>query len=400
MAQDGKQKKIVVAGGGPAGLRAAEVAAESGADVVVLEAKRYVGRKFLVAGKSGLNLTNAESPTTFAEKYTGSAPANRWQAILGEFCNDDLRAWAGDLGFETFESSGGKVFPRPMKTAPLLRAWMKRLDSLGVKFRFKANVHSLEPGQLTLDSGEHIAFDAAVLAFGGASWPSTGSDGTWLDLLAPHGVAIAPFQPANCGWQVNWPAELIEVADGLPLKNVVARCGTSSVAGELMVTRYGLEGGPVYHLGPVLRGMEQPEIFLDLKPEISLEEVKKRLCPVKKNFVREARRRLRISNAGAALLKYLPNLGPWKDPEHLATVIKNCPVALTGPRPIAEAISSAGGIVWGELDRQLMLKKIPGVFVAGEMIDWEAPTGGYLLQGCFATGTIAGKGASAFAEKP
>jgi len=365
-----------------------------------LEARRYVGRKFLVAGKSGLNLTNAESIETFQDRYSG--PKERWSQLLGDFDNTALRAWAGELGFETFVSAGGKVFPKPMKAGPLLRAWMQRLAGLGVSFRFNSRIISIEQGNLTLEGGEKLFFDAAVLAFGGGSWPATGSDGFWRDMFNHQlSIGIAPFVPANCGWMVDWPESLLAEAEGLPLKNIVARCEDSSqkpirVAGELLITRHGLEGGPIYHLGPVLRAVAKPVLVLDLKPDLSPDEVKDRLSTVRKNFVREAQRRLHLSDAAVALLRHLPNLGPWRDNQVLAGAIKHCQIPLQGPRPLEEAISTAGGVLWEELDENLMLKKLPGVFLAGEMIDWEAPTGGFLLQGCFATGKRAALGALAF----
>ena len=406
--EDIDKATVAIVGGGPAGLRAAEVAAESGgARVALLEAKRFVGRKFLVAGKSGLNLTNAESLPLFLDRF--SDPKDRWVDLLDDFDNVAIRKWAEGLGFETFESAGGKVFPRPMKSAPLLRKWLARLqddEERQVELRFNARLQSIEvePSDtgpvLILDSGEKIAANAVVLAFGGASWASTGSDGSWTEILAPHGIELTPFEPANCGWEVDWPREFLELAEGQPLKNVVVSTPDNqhSRAGELSITRYGLEGGPIYHLGPVLRSMmPTPEIQIDFKPILSLEAVEEKLRSVKKNYVREAKRRLNLGDAAAALLKTHPGLGPWKDPRTLAEAIKRCPIQLSGPRPIDEAISTAGGVKWQELTTDLMLKKLPGVFIAGEMIDWEAPTGGYLLQGCFATGQRAGRGAVNYA---
>lgn len=396
MSQAGKKKMIVVAGGGPAGLRAAEVAAESGAAVVLLEGKRYVGRKLLVAGKSGLNLTNDEALESFVAKYSG--PADRWRKLIGEFSNNDLRKWAAGLGFETFVSSGGKVFPQPMKAAPLLRAWIKRLRDLEVDLRFNSRVVCIDERLVHLQNGDSIPFDALILAFGGASWPSTGSDGSWADLFAPHQVALTPFEAANCGWEVDWPESMIPDIEGKPLKNIVGSTPGHSCPGEITLTKYGIEGGPIYHLGPDLRKMEDPVITLDLKPTLSLDEVESRMSAVKKNYVREAKRRLKLCDAATALLKNLPQLGPWSDGGSIAGAIKALPIPLKGPRPIAEAISTAGGVAWSELDDSLMVSRLPGVFVAGEMIDWEAPTGGYLLQGCFATGERAAKGAIKFAE--
>ena len=389
-------------GGGPAGLRAAEITAAAGAQVTVYDAMRSVGRKFLVAGKSGLNLTNGEDMDAFLTRYSGTDfPATLWQRIVSDFDNEALRQWASDLGIETFVASSGKVFPVPsngtIKAAPLLRRWVERLRELGVSFQTGHQWMGFSSeGDLIFRRGADTVthqHDATVLALGGASWPQTGSTGTWAEILELKGIGMTPLAAANCGWEVDWPAELLDVAEGLPLKNLELSAGDTSRRGELVITRYGLEGGPVYHLGPALRSLPTPELVVDFKPDLTIEELTERLGPVKRNFVREAGRRWKLDPAVCALLKYLPDRGPWKSADQLAREVKHCRIPLTGPRPVAEAISSAGGVSWDELDDQLMLKKIPGIFVAGEMIDWEAPTGGYLMQGCFATGTHAGKSA-------
>lgn len=393
---------IAVVGGGPAGLRAAEVAATAGARVTVYEAMRSVGRKFLVAGKSGLNLTNDEDWEAFLMRYSGTEfPVLLWKEILSDFDNRAIRQWASGLGIETFVASSGKVFPVPVsgtiKAAPLLRRWVERLRALGVSFQTGHRWAEIDAaGNLTFRHGTdrvNPQHDATILALGGASWPQTGSTGTWVEILNSKGIEVTPLSSANCGWEVDWPNELLAEAEGLPLKNLELFAGGTSRRGELVITRYGLEGGPVYHLGPALRALAVPELVVDFKPDLTVEELTERLGPVKRNFVREAGRRWKLDPAVGALLKYLPDRGPWKSAEQLAREVKRCRIPLTGPRPIAEAISSAGGVSWSELDEGLMLKKIPGVFVAGEMIDWDAPTGGYLMQGCFATGSRAGKSA-------
>lgn len=397
---------IAVVGGGPAGLRAAEVAAEGGARVALYDAKPSVGRKFLVAGKSGLNLTNAEEFPSFLSRYQGPGlPSEQWSKILQQFDNDRLRQWAAELGIETFAASGGKVFPQPMKAAPLLRAWVQRLRDLGVSFHMRHRLAELHPAPLTLrfdTSGGPVSVtpDATVLALGGASWPHTGSTGQWAETLREQNVAVSPFTPANCGWEISWPDALRETAEGLPLKNIAVQAGATTAHGELVLTRYGLEGGPLYRLGPILREMDSPLLTLDLKPEFTETEICDKLRNVASNYIRETRRRLKLGEAACALLKHLPHLGPWKSPAQLAKAIKSCPLPLLRPRPVAEAISSAGGIAWDELDDALMIEKLPGLFVAGEMIDWEAPTGGYLLQACFATGTHAGIAATHWTKRP
>lgn len=391
--------RIAVVGGGPAGLRAAEVAAAEGARVTLLDAQRSVGRKFLVAGKSGLNLTHHEDPERFLARYDGGdLPRDQWRRILARFDPEQLRAWALLLGIESFVASSGKVFPRSMKAAPLLRAWIRRLRELGVEFAMRHRLHALEALPLrlrfaTADGERVVEPDAAILALGGASWPQTGSDGRWVEILEAHGIAVSPLNPANCGWQVDWPASFLAEAEGKPLKNIVLSCQGAAYRGEVVITKYGLEGGPLYHLGPVLRDLPSPMITLDLKPDLSLDEVRRRLRTVRSNYVREARRRLNLGEVAVSLLRHLPNLGPWRDPDSLARTVKACPLPLGAPRPLAEAISTAGGVAWSALDEDLMLRSIPGLFVAGEMIDWEAPTGGYLMQGCFASGDLAARSA-------
>lgn len=366
---------------------------------------RSVGRKFLVAGKSGLNLTHNENFDSFVEKYSGNhLPAAPWRSILAEFDNQALRDWAAGLGIDTFVASSGKVFPSPVqgsiKAAPLLRRWIERLRSLGVTFKTNHQWTGLEPNHhLTFHHGDQSIthqHHAVILALGGASWPQTGSTGHWTNILSQHDIHITPLTPANCGWETDWPDALLDEAEGLPIKNIHLSAGNASRRGELVITRYGLEGGPIYRLGRAIRNLPHPHVIIDFKPDTPVDELITRMGAVKRNFIREARRRWKLDPATCAILKHLPDRGPWKSAEQLAHEVKRCHIPLTRPRPIAEAISSAGGICWSELDENLMLKKLPGVFVAGEMIDWEAPTGGYLLQACFATGNQAGRAASDF----
>ena len=394
------RQDIAIIGGGPAGLRAAEVAAEAGARVTLYDAKPSVGRKFLVAGKSGLNLTNGEDWSSFLTRYHGTAlPTESWNRILSDFDNEDLRRWAADLSIKTYVASSGKVFPAPVngtiKAAPLLRRWVKRLRELGVKFQTKHHWAGLgTDNQLIFQHGPDTitkSHDRIILALGGASWPETGSTGHWVNLLENQGIKVRSLTSANSGWEVDWPEPILEEAEGLPLKNLELHAGNEKRRGELVITRYGLEGGPIYHLGPQLRSMDQPEVIIDFKPDLSTAELVDRFGKIQRNFIREARRRWKLDQGTAALLKHLPDRGPWKTAEQLAGEVKEGRIPLKQPRPVTEAISSAGGVRWNELDDNLMLKKLPGVFVAGEMIDWEAPTGGYLLQACFATGTRVGK---------
>jgi uncharacterized flavoprotein (TIGR03862 family) len=245
-------------------------------------------------------------------------------------------------------------------------------------------------------STKEVQADAAVLALGGGSWPETGSDGRWCELLRTKGIAITPLEPANCGWEVAWPAGLLAMAEGQPLKNVEVHAGGESAIGELLITSYGLEGGAIYQLAPALREMREPAITIDLNPGVSTAQLVARLGTPRIRPLLVARDRWKLSAAAIALLEHHPAAEKFSEPEALAEAVKGYPVRLVRPRPLVEAISTAGGVRWSELDEGLMIRRLPGVFVAGEMIDWEAPTGGYLLQGCFATGTRAGKSAAAW----
>lgn len=403
-----KDKTVAIVGGGPAGLFCAEqIAAERQNDalqVIVLEAMPYAGRKFLVAGKNGLNLTSSMEESRFISQYSGNDCESRWQSLFAEFNHSALRQWAQGLGFETFESSGHKVFPKPMKAGALLRAWIDRLEQMGVQFLYSNRVVGIDKNGeqwcLQCCGQQDLVFaDAVVFALGGASWSQTGSDGAWVAWLQRQlGISTVDFAPANCGWEVDWPELVAENFAGQPIKNVrvsIPGLEEPGFLGELTITKYGIEGGPIYHLGPVLRSLYQEqgiEIYLDFKPDIELAALNQRMSRVRKNYIREAKRRCNLSDSVANLLKRLPYLGPWKSGEQIASAIKHCPLHLQRPRPIEEAISSAGGIAWQELNHYLMLDKAPGIFVAGEMIDWEAPTGGFLLQGCFSTAFRAAAG--------
>jgi uncharacterized flavoprotein (TIGR03862 family) len=395
---------IVIIGGGPAGMRAAEVASGRGVSTILCDAQSSFGRKFLIAGRGGLNLTHSEPVENFPDRY--GTEQKRWRDLLGEFGPDQLQEWAHSLGIETHVGSSGRVFPVGQKAAALLRAWIERLRVNGVEFRFGQQFTGLEKTdagwRVRFHNGEQIA-SAVVLALGGASWPETGSDGQWPAIVAPLGIEIAPWQPANCGWEVNWSQQFLEKAEGKPLKNLTVRAGNESVSGELLVTKYGIEGGAIYRLGPTLRGMSDPTIRIDFKPQLSAELLRERAVQQGAKDASEWFRAWKLSAAAVALLESVDDGTPRHSGaatsadtalESAIERVKNFPLRLNGPRPIAEAISSAGGIAWSELDEKLVLRKAPGVFVAGEMIDWEAPTGGYLLQGCFATGTRAGRGAA------
>ena len=270
---------------------------------------------------------------------------------------------------------------------------------MGVRFEMRHRLVSVTPGstiRISFSNGASAEADAVILALGGASWPQTGSDGQWTGTLENLGISIQPLAAANCGWEHDWNPDFLTLAEGQPLKNVTVRAGEKQFQGELMITRYGIEGGPVYALGKTLRAMPAPWIAIDLKPAHSHEQLVAKMESVRRNFPAEARQRWKLGEAAYALLAR----NEWKDVHSLSHEAKNCVIPLKGPRPVAESISSAGGVCWSGIDSSLMVKRLPGLFVAGEMIDWEAPTGGYLLQGCFATGSLAAKSALAWLRPP
>lgn len=387
-------RKVAVVGGGPAGLFAAETLSAAGVEVHLFDAKPGVARKFLVAGRGGLNLTHGEDMALFVSRY-GADPLgeSRMARMVQAFSPQDLRDWAQGLGIETFQASSGRVYPREMKAAPLLRRWLQRLRDQGVEFHLRHRLVALEQGEcwhldFITDIGQ-LGFDcdAVLLALGGASWARTGSDGVWTEMLARFGIKISPWQSANCGWEVEWDAELIQQAEGLPLKNILAWGADAAQkhAGELLITRYGLEGGLIYRLGADLRRQSKPQLHLNLKPSASVDELKRKMESVKQRFLFHCRERWRLSIAAHALLSHsFAGMDPGLD--EIVARCQHLTLSLRQARPVDEAISSAGGLCWSELDDGMGLKRCPGLYVAGEMVDWEAPTGGYLMQGCFASG--------------
>ncbi len=380
---------IAVVGGGPAGLRAAEVAAEAAGKVVVFDGKPSMGRKFLVAGRGGLNITHGEDFESFVSRYTGG---DLWEEMLEDFSPGKMRGWCHGLDQETFQATSGRVYPKSLKGAPVLRAWLARLRGLGVDIRPRHLWTGLLPGNiLRFSDGTEVRARTIVFALGGGSWARTGSDGGWVEKFKGLGIACSPLVSSNCGWECDWP-EAVLATQGMPLKNIRVSAGEQSVLGELMITRYGLEGGAIYALGGLLRSMESPVLNIDLKPTFSCDQLVNKLGGNPNELMERARIAWKLSAPAYALL----SRKKFQDCEQLAKEAKSCRIGLKGPRPIDEAISSAGGIRWEELDGNLMLKKLPGVFACGEMIDWDAPTGGYLLQGAFATGTRAGRAAAGF----
>jgi uncharacterized flavoprotein (TIGR03862 family) len=403
------KKTAVVIGAGPAGLMAAEVLARSGVSVTVYDRMPSAGRKLLMAGRGGLNLTHSEELQAFLARYRGGDAKLR--TAIDAFPPSALRAWADALGQETFTGSSGRVFPKAMKASPLLRAWLRRLDALGVRFAFRHHWRGFDAtGRLrftqnTSNDGADdvtVAADVTVLALGGASWPRLGSDGGWTELLREHGVGIAPLEPSNCGFVVPW-SEPFRRFEGEPLKRIALTFGGTTVRGEAVVTRDGIEGGAVYALSPLLREAIATQgdttLAIDLRPDMSGDAIAEKLSVPrgKQSLSNVLRKALKLSPAATGLLHEAvtsagKTLSAYSAAE-LAALIKSLPVRLTATKPIATAISSAGGVRFDALDDAFMLKDLPGVFAAGEMLDWEAPTGGYLLQACFATGAAAGHGA-------
>jgi uncharacterized flavoprotein (TIGR03862 family) len=387
---------------------AAETAAMAGLRVAVYDAMASVGRKFLLAGKGGLNLTHAEDLEAFVSRY--GTRRDRLEPLLREFGPAELRGWAAELGVDTFVGSSGRVFPREMKAAPLLRAWLRRLRAQGVTFHPRQRWQGWhEDGRLRFDGPEEFpaAAPAVILALGGASWPRLGSDGAWAPLLAARGIPIQPLKPANCGFDAPWSDHFRERFAGHPVKTVAAtiRAADGRVVrreGEFVVTAGGIEGGLIYALSALLREAIASgggaTLMLDLAPGRSQERLAAELARSRgtRSRAHHLKQAAGIEGVKAGLLREALAAEAFADPGRLAAAIKHLPLRLLAPRPIAEAISSAGGVPFEALDGRLMLRALPGVFCAGEMLDWEAPTGGYLLTGCFASGRAAGRGAAAW----
>lgn len=389
---------IAIIGAGPAGLIAAERLAEAGHAVTIYDRMPSPARKFLLAGRGGLNLTHSEPMDAFLPRYR---EASLWlEPALRAFPPQALRDWADGLGQETFIGSSGRVFPKPMKASPLLRAWLRRLQGLGVAFAPRHDWRGWsEDGALLFDHDGNPAEArpaATLLALGGASWPRLGSDGGWAPLLAERGIAVSALRPANGGFAIAWSPILRERFAGAPLKRIAIRFGEEQARGEAMIDAEGLEGGAVYALSASLREAVLREgratITLDLRPDLDQPRLIERLAARRKGetLSNHLRKAAGLSPAAIALLRE-PGRLP-EEPAALAALVKALPLVLTGLRPIERAISTAGGIAASEVDEHFMLKRLPGTFAAGEMLDWEAPTGGYLLQACFATGVAAAAG--------
>jgi uncharacterized flavoprotein (TIGR03862 family) len=400
---------IAVVGAGPAGLMAAEVMVRAGARVTVYDQMPAAGRKFLMAGRGGLNLTHSEPLDRFLARYGAAVPHLR--DAIATFPPEKLRAWCEGLGQETFVGSSGRVFPKGLKASPLLRAWLRRLDGAGVVFKSRQRWTGWsDDGALVFETPSGVVAeraDTTVLALGGASWPKLGSDGSWAEVMARAGICVAPLRPANAGVLVNWSEVFRSRFEGTPLKRIALSLGGHVARGEALVTRAGLEGGAIYALSAPIRAAIDAAgvavLHLDLRPDLTEAALVAKLGAARgkqslSTFLRKAASLapvaialLHEAQADGARLSALP-------PAELAALIKAVPVRVTGTCDIARAISTAGGIAFDELDARFMLRRRPGTFVAGEMLDWEAPTGGYLLQACYATGVAAAQGALAWSR--
>lgn len=385
--------EALVIGGGPAGLMATEQLAERGLSVLVAEAKPSVGRKFLMAGKSGLNLTKAEPFDQFMSYYDHKSV--QFVKYISHFCNTEIMRWAESLGQDVFTGSSGRVFPKVMKASPLLRAWLRRLDGLGVRIATRWRWTGWDKDAFvfeTPDGVQKISPKVTVLALGGKSWARLGSDGAWAAPLMEQGVEITPFQASNVGLQVDWSPHM-QPHFGQPVKSIRLTAGDRISRGEIVISARGIEGGGIYSLSPPLR--EGAPLSIDLLPDLTEQEINQRImrAPRKQSMSNRLRRALRLPEVKQALLMEFGRPLPDR-PGHL---LKHLPINHQGLRPMDEAISTAGGVSFDQLNDDLMLNVLPGVFCAGEMLDWDAPTGGYLLTACFATGRWAGQAAARYA---
>ncbi len=402
--------RAAIIGGGPSGLMAAEVLALAGVKVDLYDAMPSVGRKFLLAGVGGMNITHSEAKEAFLSRY--GERREEIARLLAEFDADALRAWIHDLGIDTFVGSSGRVFPADMKAAPLLRAWLKRLREQGVQLHTRQRwLGWTADGALRIatPSGERtLQADATLLALGGGSWPRLGSDAAWVPLLQARGIAIAPLQASNCGFEVaGWSPLLRDKFAGAPLKNVSLRLdGEAPRQGEFVLTSTGVEGSLIYALSAPIRERINRHgaatVHLDLLPQSPQGKLQAALAKPRgsQSLAKHLHRQAGIDGVKAALLRELAPADCFHDPARLAAALKALPLTLVKPRPLEEAISSAGGVPFEQLDARLMLRQLPGVFCAGEMLDWEAPTGGYLLTACFASGRAAGLGMLEWLQSP
>jgi uncharacterized flavoprotein (TIGR03862 family) len=400
-------KSVAIIGAGPAGLMAAEVLSRGGLQVDIYDSMPSVGRKFLMAGKSGLNLTHAEAFEQFVARY---GARRKWiEPMLKEFGANELRAWAQELCIETFVGTSGRVFPVNMKASPLLRAWLKRLQNNGVTIHTRHRwIGWNENRSLQFETEQGVIIikaDAVILALGGSSWNRLGSDGAWVPWLEQAGVKVAALKSSNCGFDVAWSDHFKAKYHGYPLKSVILSFESLRQQGEFVITKHGVEGSLIYACSALVRdaiaARGTTNIQLDLAPNLTREDVLKKLSKPRgsKTMASHLEKTVGIKGVKAGLLREYLSKDDFGNIAQLAEAIKSLSIPLIAPRPIDEAISSAGGVMFEELDEHLMITELPGVFCAGEMLDWEAPTGGYLLTACFASGRVAGRGALKWLDK-
>ncbi len=391
---------VAIIGGGPAGLMAAEILSQRGVKVDMYDSMPSVGRKFLLAGKGGLNLTHSEPFEQFVSRY-GKRRA-QIEPLLKDFGPEELRQWARGLGIETFVGTSGRVFPTGMKTSPLLRAWLKRLNDLGVTFHLRHKWNGWNEDKSlkfeTLDGIKNIKADAVVLALGGGSWARLGSDGAWVTWLRQAGVEVEALKPSNCGFDVAWSLHFREKYEGHPIKSVILSFGSFCQRGEFIVTKEGVQGSLIYAASAMIRAEIEAKggavILLDMAPDRSLEWLVEKLSKPRgsRSLASHLEKTVGMKGVKAGLLHEFMSKEDFTNVEKLASSIKRLPIPLVAPRPLDEAISSAGGVTFESLDENLMIRELPGIFCAGEMLDWEAPTGGYLITACMASGRVAGEG--------
>jgi uncharacterized flavoprotein (TIGR03862 family) len=397
---EASKPNAIVIGAGPSGLMAAEVMSTAGVQVTVFDRMPTMGRKFLMAGRGGLNLTHSEPFEIFMRRYGAAAPMLR--PAIEAFPPKAVIAWAENLGQQTFTGSSGRIFPKALKASPLLRAWLAQLRANGVKFELRHEWQGWDESDALIfevaRSRKIVHADVTVLALGGASWPKLGANGVWAQILRDRGVHVNEFRPANCGFTISWSDLFRTRFAGAPLKNAGFQVGNSVARGEAAITGYGIEGGAIYELSAQLRDViaakGSAELQIDLRPDVSVGDLKEKLAKPhgKQSLTNTLRKSVRLSPMEINLLREI-GVGDKPTPGSLARIIKAIPLRLAFPQGLARAISSAGGVAFSSIDESLMLRAVPDCFVAGEMLDWEAPTGGYLLQGCFSTGFATGHAA-------
>ena len=388
-------KTVTIIGGGPTGLMAADILSQHNYSVTIFERKPSLGRKFLLAGRGGLNITHSENTNDFLKKYGKNHTT--FKSLINKFSPQNLRDWCESLGEKTFIGSSGRVFPKSFKASPLLRAWLSQLKTQNVTFKKKHDWLGWQDNRLLFKSEDKnilIKSDFTILALGGASWPNLGSDGSWVDILNRNNIEISELQPANCGFFVNWSKVFTERFAGNPLKSIKIKYKEKKIKGEFIITKEGVEGGAIYSLSALIRDAinieGEQKVFIDLKPDVSLEEINKRLLnkPSKLSLTNYLRKNIKLSDVAIGLIMELKHKKKFKNlnAQNLAFHIKNFELLLQKPFSIKRSISTAGGVSFKSIDSDFMLTNKPNVYVAGEMLDWEAPTGGYLLQACISSG--------------